>query len=188
MASEDYGVAIVRHKIKYSHLNDIFMDARRIFLQEQAAALNNSIISKSSNYSKLHEEIINSILLRTNNDGSLFLRSIAEESILYQIKASEFIELNIGDIGIALGTRDISTRLVRFFGNTDFSSNDSLDFFKSIIRNYDSVTRVVPNNVTLANAIKGRMASEGSNVMNIIQNWTDFLLIWELNHSWYENP
>lgn len=188
MSSEDYGVAVVRHKIKYSHLNDIFIGARKIFLKDQIDNHNNSILSTQNSLSRLKNEFVDSILLKSSNDGSEFVRSIAEMGIVHQITASKFVELNRGDCGIALGTRDVSTRLTRLFGEATIMHDNSLTLFRNIILNYDSVTRVVPNNITLAKAIKGRMASENNNVMDIVQSWTDFLMVWELNHSWYENP
>ena len=40
----------------------------------------------------------------------------------------------------------------------------------------------------LQNQLKGRVASEGINKLSIDNNWTDFLMLWEYNYLWYENP
>lgn len=44
--------------------------------------------------------------------------------------------------------------------------------------------KLIPNN----EYVRGRTASESHNKMAITQNWTDFLLMWEYNYNWYENP
>ena len=192
MASEDYGVAIVKHKIKYSHLNEIFARAKESSLDITKKEFMNNLVHYAA-WEKKNDALFKELLI--NNSQKLeyfnFCKSLGSDISGTPLEhLYNYVELQ-SLINSYNESEGIFTEDMLEFNKSNMSRinrMDALDFFYATLRNFDKAVDVTPKNLTMAAAIKGRISEENDDWMSVIQNWTDFLMLWEINHQWYENP
>lgn len=173
MASEDYGVAVVKHKIKYSHLNEIFSNVNELATIDQLTHLKFGMLENQKIFNTFKKELVSSSLENSkynNQDKSDFIKYLSELDMTELMIAVKYINSESTGLKEKLCGPDLNVRLTSIFSKMNLEALNSLEFIKYSIKNFSESARVVPNNITLAKAIKGRMSQENDNLMGIIQN------------------